>query len=657
MELDGLLSNVPLFPFPVCCCNQASVQQFSLSTENPTALPDKAYSNGEAKPQSGHHSCCNRINSLSQLLDGLPSKGISDTLYHNFLNGIHPLTLLLHVPTFRSQYDRFWEWYSSWNPEESPSGIMAETPSFLPLLFAVLFAGSFGPQDTSLSPPDVTTLFNSHSHALSLVAFPQSPTIYSLCAFLIVQNLLVREEESLSACSFIGIALRAAQAMGLHRDGSHFHLDPVQAEIRRRLWYHVIHTDVMTSLSSGLPPLMIVDYLYDTKMITEVKDEYIGTEKQLLHEQSLSINSEAASGKQDTTVGATGSLDGSLICIYHVVAIGRYEITSLMRQLLRRQFSVEPITMEDIAALKRAVDQQSSRTAARIRRLKMMRLYDSKGEEIRAHRSPSFSGISVRPFQCWAQRLLRLMTHKAYSMLYQPLLRGKYGRVSSRARRDAIRHCHGYIDEYLDISTTELFKPFQWMYPGMYQPLQATAIILADLIKNPTTEEAQHSRTLVDRLFSLIGPDGFGWQTEKPSKRNLSPAGREAWQMLRKLRRQAWKAAGLDPEFVWTDSNQPAKAVNLEQPVQPPLDIPVNAVQNPVAEPVVTSPNVLSTAYTPEFGQYYDFNWSETFDFNASPSDQSGQFELGEIDGFDWQQWDFLLQQSFNMPDPGQSYF
>jgi len=428
---------VPLFPFPVGGCSQASIQRFAISTPSARVPGDPAQSNG-VKSHSSDHSCCHHINSLSQLLDAVPPKQTSDALYYNFLSGIHPLTLLLHVQTFRSQYDRFWEWYSTWNREDIPSGILAEIPSFLPLLFAVLFAGSFGLQDASLSPEDVTTLYNSHSCSLSLVAFPQSPTIYSLCAFLIVQNLLVREEEALSACSFVGIALRAAQAMGLHRDGSHFGLDPIQTEIRRRVWWHIIHTDVMTCLSAGLPPLMVVDYLYDTKMINELKDDYIGTPEEALQAQSPQTYFENSGQKKSTELGATGSLDGSRICIYHVVAIGRYQITSLMRKLLRRQFSVEPITLEEIASLKRAVDQQSSETAAIIRRIAMMQLYSPDGEEIRAHRSSSFRGVSVRPFQSWSQRLLRLMTHKAYSMLYQPLLRGKYGKVSSRARREYV---------------------------------------------------------------------------------------------------------------------------------------------------------------------------------------------------------------------------
>jgi hypothetical protein len=42
-------------------------------------------------------------------------------------------------------------------------------------------------------------------------------------------------------------------------------------------------------------------------------------------------------------------------------------------------------------------------------------------------------------FQSWSQILLRLMNHKAYCMFYQPLLRGKYGSVSSRARKEYVK--------------------------------------------------------------------------------------------------------------------------------------------------------------------------------------------------------------------------
>ena len=617
------------------------------------------------------------MNSLSYLLDGLPPKETCDILYQNFLRCIHPIIILLHIPTFHSQYIRFWDWYGSWNREEIPEGILAEIPSFLPLLFAVLFAGYFGPHDVSRDldlAVNATTLYSAHSHALLLVSFPQSPTIYSLIAFLIVQNLLVREEESLSACSFIGIALRAAQAMGLHRDGAHFRLDPVQAEIRRRVWWHIIHTDVMTCISSGLPPVMVVDNLYDTNMISEVKDEYLNNHEELVVHQSLGQALGAPENWPQLESESGEISDSQIVDIHHVVAIGRYKITTLMRQILRRQFDVEPMSAKDITALKKAVDQQSTETTARIHRIAKMRL-PSTTHLLQGLESSGSANINYdSAFQSWSQILLRLMNHKSYCMLYQPLLRGKYGSVSSRARKEyvqilinrpliinernsAMRHCHAYIECFLEISTSQLFRPFYWMYPGMYQPLQATAIILADLIKNPDTDEALHSRTLVDRLFSLIGSDGFGSSSEKISKRNLTSAGKDVWEMLRKLRRQAWIKAGLDPEFVWMNPQVEDRKSHSDHPDQGNASEEQEQSQEIV--PAITIPNLepLDTFLQPDTELFSDATWMSNMDISTGPTDQTGQFSLGDVEGFDWQHWDFLLQQSFNMPDPGQSNF
>ncbi len=170
-----------------------------MPTEELHPHSDRPPLHSDAKSFPTHHNCCNRTDSLSGLLDGLPPKETCDILYQNFLRCIHPLIILLHIPTFDSQYIRFWDWRGSWDREQIPDGILAEIPSFLPLLFAVLFAGYFGAHDASQDldlAVNVTVLYSAHSHALSLVSFPQSPTIYSLIAFLIVQNLLVREEEA-----------------------------------------------------------------------------------------------------------------------------------------------------------------------------------------------------------------------------------------------------------------------------------------------------------------------------------------------------------------------------------------------------------------------------------------------------------------------------
>lgn len=49
-----------------------------------------------------------------------------------------------------------------------------------------------------------------------------------------------------------GLALRAAQSIGLHRDGSKLGLSPFESEIRRRLWWHFLERDGRGAEDYGL---------------------------------------------------------------------------------------------------------------------------------------------------------------------------------------------------------------------------------------------------------------------------------------------------------------------------------------------------------------------------------------------------------------------
>ncbi|RFU27671.1 hypothetical protein B7463_g8653, partial [Scytalidium lignicola] len=669
VELDELLSNVPTFPLPLCYCGLAPYKQLHGSTgtqsdnESTTVM-----SNKKNKASVDSEDRCDLMYSLAQLLNMLPPKEICDNLYQNFLDIIHPITPLLHIPTFQSQYTRFWQWFLSWDREEIPTGILAETPSFLPLLFAVLFVGSFG-QPTPLFNQDsteaslsamTTQLYKLHSHALSLVSFPQNPTIYSLIAYLMAQNLLIREEESLSSCSYLSVALRIAQAMGLHRDSALFKLDPIQAEIRRRIWWHIIHTDIMTCLSSGLPPLMVVDNVYDTRMISEVKDECIG----ISENDGLDQKQRQNCAKSASLENNISTPDSQMLDIRYVVAVGRYKLTALIRKILRHQFDVRPKSMKDFAALKKLVDEQSSETLTRIKQIAVMQLTPKASchQDLGAsstHSRDSKDMTSVA-FQTWAQKLLSLMNHRAYCMLYQPLLKGEFGGLNSLVRKDAIHHCHSYVENFLDMCTTPEFRPFYWLYPGTYQPLQAMAILLADVLKSPHSAEAQHSRTLVERLFSMVGSDGVGWYKESNPRRSLSTAGKEVWKMLRRLRRQAWKKAGIDPDMVWMDGNFEHGAEASEETstieLAPQL---LGQVADKASEPEIRVPayeDIPTVKESSTDNVLVEFLTNNADLYVENPTLPS-QFTQGEVDYLDWSEWDSLVDRFFNMPDPGQINF
>lgn len=100
--------------------------------------------------------------------------------------------------------------------------------------------------------------------------------------------------------------------------------------------------------------------------------------------------------------------------------------------------------------------------------------------------------------------------------------------------------------------------------------------MLIDLYERPYSAEAPKSRAFIDKIFSLSGPDGgvVGGEDGVSTQRPLKDGGREAWDMIRRLRQKAWQRAGLDPHKLWTEKAQmqaglaPVDEYGLTEPYQ-----------------------------------------------------------------------------------------
>ena len=80
---------------------------------------------------------------------------------------------------------------------------------------------------------------------------------------------------NLNGChTLIGIALRSALRMGLHRYLSHIPMSPIQDETRRRVFHSIRQLDIYLCTSLGLP-IMLRDGDINQPRPTEVNDEYI----------------------------------------------------------------------------------------------------------------------------------------------------------------------------------------------------------------------------------------------------------------------------------------------------------------------------------------------------------------------------------------------
>src|SRR4051812_29475879 len=69
----------------------------------------------------------------------------------------------------------------------------------------------------------------------------------------------------------LGMVIRIAQSVGLHRDPSNFSVSPFESEMRRRLWWHIVSLDLRTGEDTGLIASCI-HLTSDTKLPLAVND-------------------------------------------------------------------------------------------------------------------------------------------------------------------------------------------------------------------------------------------------------------------------------------------------------------------------------------------------------------------------------------------------
>ena len=178
--------------------------------------------------------------------------------------------------------------------------------------------------------------------------------------------------------------------MGLHRDGALFGLSPVECEVRRRIWWHIMHLDIQGSIATGLPPLGgSSEDQFDTKMVSELRDECIGSE----HSQTPSTSPAM------------------------ILAIGRYETAQLLRKIVVRLVGIKPPRKNDIAEMGQMVHALKLRLEDKIARIPTRRAMERDAA-----------------FNHWARIMLSMLSDRAYGVLYQPFLKCTKSRMWIHAR-------------------------------------------------------------------------------------------------------------------------------------------------------------------------------------------------------------------------------
>ncbi|SPO04185.1 uncharacterized protein DNG_06868 [Cephalotrichum gorgonifer] len=135
-------------------------------------------------------------------------------------------------------------------------------PENLALCFAIFYAaiGTLQPGETqTLLDGDLVACQSRYKagfeQALAEAEILDNPTLTLLCALTIYLSALRIYNRGKGIWILNGLAIRIAQSMGLHRDGDRLRLPVFQAELRRRVWWHLLARDSRAAEDYGLQKL------------------------------------------------------------------------------------------------------------------------------------------------------------------------------------------------------------------------------------------------------------------------------------------------------------------------------------------------------------------------------------------------------------------
>ncbi|KAI7356347.1 hypothetical protein KC343_g5350 [Hortaea werneckii] len=179
-----------------------------------------------------------------QLLALMPPKQTIDRLIAAWFNALDPLRLIVHAPTFQTEYQRMWL-----NPTTA-------SPSFLALIFSMACLGAEVSADPTGDPSlasQAEDMRRLTAHSLVLAQYALLPPYIIETLLLHIKGLLLKENDiTYKTYTLLGLATRLSTLGGYHRDPSHNQaISPLQAQMRRRVWWMIASYDIIMCYQLG----------------------------------------------------------------------------------------------------------------------------------------------------------------------------------------------------------------------------------------------------------------------------------------------------------------------------------------------------------------------------------------------------------------------
>ncbi|RAQ53768.1 hypothetical protein AFGD_006808 [Aspergillus flavus] len=384
-------------------------------------------------------------------------------LWQTFLENVNPLTKIIHVPTLQPHILN-----ASGNIDSMPSELEA-------LMFTIYCAAirslsdeevlqGFGKSRTAL----LAQYQQASQSALIKAGLLKTSNMVVLQAFVIFILSVRGEYNPHTLWSLSGIAVRIAQRIGLHRDGSRLGLSIFETEMRRRLWWQITVVDAAISRMSG-----------STSSLYPLADTRI----------PLNVNDSDLDVKMKETPPESSSATEMIFCLI------RYELG----QWLERQSRSKPAGFdgywESISGGSIPIEEKD-----RV----IEELEDAIERKFTVHCDPSIPLHLMTMIVAWPVPLiLRLAAH-------HPRVYHEKGELPTQAEKDLVfKTCLSVLEYGNILLTTEEMRKYLWHVDSQF-PWDSLIYILDELRHRAIGDETAKAWHLIDvtcsRQYHQPGP-------------------------------------------------------------------------------------------------------------------------------------------------------
>jgi hypothetical protein len=289
--------------------------------------------------------CGQNAEEWARMLQSLPPKKVCDVLLKSFLLSVKPLIPLVHVPTLLGGYEAFWDQVGQ-VARKSRVDRGTKDSSFVSLLWSVLYCGMVAASPSLLAESGIQVrdsgvlikrLKLMLERSLALSHHTELPTLNGFIAALLAWECDPTTNDILAAPAFVSQAMQVARTLGLHQEAAIVPRGQIEAELCRRVWYHIIFLELYACIAAGSA------LSYGTQ-----ESSYNTQLPQPLHDSSLASGRHGAPSVRRTSAAMlmtfgrcqmTRTLRRIMESCYKALPLGNMESETLQREI--RQFELE----------------------------------------------------------------------------------------------------------------------------------------------------------------------------------------------------------------------------------------------------------------------------------------------------------------------------